>query len=243
MSTSSKSAYSAVLAHTGYAGMDSSTPIEGQIKALIASLHVLAKEYDISMDTETADIEPAALSFTLLDEAEDDSINGTADAKSDLGLSVFLKGYGDCCSQDHCGTPIYIEKYDGEVFVRIYGDINAEEPTHNISLAGARLEKRLSPIEVMKEKITNFHQLTFTENRTICEQNGSDGTSIGLKLSRVLKNNTHMIRLTGYAYKDKALLGAVTLGHYPCSDESPAMVIGATECYSYCGMLELITKA
>ena len=82
------------------------------------------------------------MSFTLYDEATGDEVEGSADAKSDLGVSLYFEGYGDMTSQDDCGTPVYIEKYDGELKVRIYGDINSEEPTHNISLEGALLSKR-----------------------------------------------------------------------------------------------------
>jgi hypothetical protein len=82
--------------------------------------------------------------FTLLDEVNDDSVTGSINTNGDLGVALYFDGFGDCCHQDNSGTPVYIEKYDGEVIVRIYGDINNEEPTHNISLEGARLENRSS---------------------------------------------------------------------------------------------------
>ena len=35
------------------------------------------------------------------------------------------------------GAPIFLERYKGHVRVLIWGDINSENPTHNVSLAGA----------------------------------------------------------------------------------------------------------
>jgi hypothetical protein len=81
--------------------------------------------------------------FSLLDEAVDDEIVGSVDAKSNLGIALHFAGYGDCTSNDNSGQPVYIEKYEGRLLVRVYGDINSENPTHLISLEGARLEKRV----------------------------------------------------------------------------------------------------
>jgi hypothetical protein len=82
------------------------------------------------------------LKFKLFDEEAGDEISGNFDSKNNLGVAIFFDGYGDCTSQDDSGTPVYIEKFDGKLQVRIYADINSEDPTHNISLEGARLEKR-----------------------------------------------------------------------------------------------------
>jgi len=54
------------------------------------------------------------------------------------GIYIQPKGYGDNTSQIDVGCPVVIEYKNGEPFVVIYGDINSEEPTHNISLAGAK---------------------------------------------------------------------------------------------------------
>jgi hypothetical protein len=91
--------------------------------------------------------EPKNLKFNLFDEEVGDEIFGNIDSKENLGISIFFEGYGDCTSQDDSGTPVYIEKYDGKLQVRIYGDINSEDATHNISLEGARLNKRTPDTE------------------------------------------------------------------------------------------------
>lgn len=82
--------------------------------------------------------------FTLYDSVKRDQITGYVDASSNMGIALHFEGHGDCTSQDDCGTPVYIEKYDGDVSVRIYGDINSEDPTCNISLGGALLKERLA---------------------------------------------------------------------------------------------------
>ena len=58
-------------------------------------------------------------------------------------MAIRVEGYGDSLSPDDCGTPILTEKYDGELRVVIWGDINQEDPTHIISLEGARVDKRV----------------------------------------------------------------------------------------------------
>lgn len=58
--------------------------------------------------------------------------------------SVYIRpdGYGDACSHDGEGSPVMLEVWEGELRVVIWGDINKEDPTHIISLEGAREEKR-----------------------------------------------------------------------------------------------------
>ncbi len=80
--------------------------------------------------------------FELYDESEGDSIEGYIDMESDLGIALHFEGYGDCCSDDDNGKPVYIEKFDNDVKVRVYSEINSEEPTHSISLENSRLDKR-----------------------------------------------------------------------------------------------------
>ncbi|MBT0587972.1 hypothetical protein [Alteromonas oceanisediminis] len=87
------------------------------------------------------------LCFALHDEATGEDTMGVINTKSGLGLGIHIKGYGDCCSDDDMGQPIYIEKYDGQLMVRVYGDINSDSPTHTINLEGARLDKRVTEEE------------------------------------------------------------------------------------------------
>jgi hypothetical protein len=83
--------------------------------------------------------------FTLQDECErkENIINGFIDNKIGLGIALHFNGYSDCCSKGDNGTPVYIEKYNGDLRIIVYSDINREEPTHIISLEGARNDKRV----------------------------------------------------------------------------------------------------
>jgi hypothetical protein len=63
---------------------------------------------------------------------------GVAVTHTDGYLEITPDGYGDCSSNDGEGCPVLLELYEGEICVRLYGDINSEEPTHNIRIEGAR---------------------------------------------------------------------------------------------------------
>ena len=69
-------------------------------------------------------------------------IEGYIDTKDNLGIALHFEGYGDCCSNDDNGTPVYIEKFDNDVKVRVYSNINSEDATHSISLENSKLDKR-----------------------------------------------------------------------------------------------------
>jgi len=58
-------------------------------------------------------------------------------------LFFYIEGYGDCCSQDYDGSPLVIEVWDNKLRVVVYSDINQEDPTHNIDLENARIDKRI----------------------------------------------------------------------------------------------------
>lgn len=83
-----------------------------------------------------------------------------------------------------------------------------ELPTHNTSVADARIEKRkaeneeergsMSKLIIQHNKTNNLTQLDFTHTRVICEQSNADGTSIKLNLVRRLHNNKHSILLSGF---------------------------------------------
>ena len=90
-----------------------------------------------------------SLSFTLRDETTgpEGDVSGSVSDKSSLGLCISVNGYSTCSSVDDEGCLVYIEKYDDKLQVRIYGDISKEEPTHNISLEGARNSLRLPDSE------------------------------------------------------------------------------------------------
>ena len=82
------------------------------------------------------------LKATLHDQSEDD--NSLRTVVENLNGSIYIspKGYGDACSADGCGIPALIEVYEGELRIIIWGDINKEDPTHTISLEGARESNR-----------------------------------------------------------------------------------------------------
>ncbi|HAS5696568.1 TPA: hypothetical protein I7E69_001850 [Vibrio cholerae] len=58
--------------------------------------------------------------------------------------SLLLKaiGYSDCCSEDDQGVPLVIENNNGILTLRVFSDINQEDPTDVISLSNARNKAR-----------------------------------------------------------------------------------------------------
>lgn len=57
---------------------------------------------------------------------------------SERGIDVYFEGYGTADMQDGYGAPMWIELSQGHPRVLLWGDINEEDPTHDISLARAR---------------------------------------------------------------------------------------------------------
>lgn len=89
---------------------------------------------------------PKRIPFALKDECmtKEYEISGYIDNSLSLGVALNFSGYSDHCSNDDNGTPIYIQKYDGKLQAIIYADINQEDPTHVISLEGAKNSKRIT---------------------------------------------------------------------------------------------------
>lgn len=56
----------------------------------------------------------------------------------DNSILIRPEGFGDCSSKNGHGWPIVIEYYEKDVRVLVWGDINQSDPTHIISLAGAK---------------------------------------------------------------------------------------------------------
>ncbi|MFV8385058.1 hypothetical protein ACNO5E_13295 [Vibrio parahaemolyticus] len=81
--------------------------------------------------------------FPLTDKSDDygDSVNAAIIFGWD-GLSVQLDGYSDCCSEDNKGIVAYLEYWGSSANLRAYADINSEEPSHVISLEGAKNTNR-----------------------------------------------------------------------------------------------------
>ncbi|MEL0637663.1 hypothetical protein V6259_12920 [Marinomonas sp. TI.3.20] len=82
--------------------------------------------------------------FTLKEKAPDafGEIKGEMSISSD-GVSIKLNGYSDYTSQDNGGILTYLELWDGEVFSRVYSDINIEDPTHSIRFENAKNSNRI----------------------------------------------------------------------------------------------------
>lgn len=53
-------------------------------------------------------------------------------------IYLYPEGYGDAGTENGYGCPVMIERWEGGLRVVIWGDINREDPTHIISLEGAR---------------------------------------------------------------------------------------------------------
>lgn len=51
--------------------------------------------------------------------------------------------YGENTAIEGQGRPIMIEYYEGELRVILWSDINQEEPTHIVSMEGAKESKRV----------------------------------------------------------------------------------------------------
>jgi len=74
--------------------------------------------------------------FELKDDANPkDTIKGTLEVDK-LGISLSFAEHGMFTEPE--GAPIYIEFYNNEIRVHIWGDINEEDATEHISLEDAR---------------------------------------------------------------------------------------------------------
>lgn len=62
------------------------------------------------------------------------------------GINIRPKQYGDFDSEAGFGAPIYLELYEGGLRLIVWSDINQQEPTHVISLEGAREARRIGSV-------------------------------------------------------------------------------------------------
>jgi hypothetical protein len=53
------------------------------------------------------------------------------------GIEICPEGYGYANSYDGEGSPILLEVWDGKLKLHVWGDINKQDPTHQIDLEGA----------------------------------------------------------------------------------------------------------
>jgi hypothetical protein len=94
------------------------------------------------METNAKKEGASSLPFVLRTEAGKE-LKGEVRLDSDKNLQVYFEGYGENGATEGHGTPIVIEFYDKDYngkpapWVHCFADINSEEPTASISLAGA----------------------------------------------------------------------------------------------------------
>ena len=83
------------------------------------------------------------LEITLID--ADPSVGNTQPIKvvaDQRGVSIEAKGFGDCCSADGHGSPVFLELHQGQLRLIVFSDINEQDPTI-IDLDGAREDRRI----------------------------------------------------------------------------------------------------
>ena len=81
-----------------------------------------------SIDGELVDPEPPV--------ADTPSVAFIVEADKD-NIVIGFDGYGENTASFRQGRPIHIEYYHGKLMLRVWGDINQEDPTHTIDLSGA----------------------------------------------------------------------------------------------------------
>ena len=60
-------------------------------------------------------------------------------------LMIGADDYGEMTAKNGYGFPIVIEYHERQFRILVWGDINKEDPTHIISLEGARENARANP--------------------------------------------------------------------------------------------------
>ena len=92
-------------------------------------------------------------------------------------IEIRPEGYGECEAIDGGGAPVLIELYDGELRVLVFGDIHSPDPTHTISLEGAKESLR------KKEPTVTYRLRKFLEAEVANEAHGGDSpTTLGSAL-------------------------------------------------------------
>lgn len=88
----------------------------------------------------------ATVYFSLKDMAHEDSperLEGCVEI-TDQGIFIRLAGHADKVTPADQSQPIMVEFHNGQARVVVWSDITEEDPTHSISMEGAREEKRES---------------------------------------------------------------------------------------------------
>jgi hypothetical protein len=66
------------------------------------------------------------------------------------GITIYAEGYGDSGSEDGHGSPVFLELYNGDLRLIVWDDITNEDPSHVISLRGAKETCRTSVLPFPK---------------------------------------------------------------------------------------------
>lgn len=86
------------------------------------------------------EVTTAETPFVLTDPSGAGRLGGKISAGE--GLNVFLDGFGTAGVASGFGALIYLEFYEGKPMLRVWADINQEDPTHTIDLSGAMEARR-----------------------------------------------------------------------------------------------------
>jgi len=82
------------------------------------------------------------IKVTLKDHGDGDGTLNVTVKANEHGVEIYAEGYGDKGTEPPHGTPVFLELKDGVLHVYVWSDINEEDPTHSISLAGAKESNR-----------------------------------------------------------------------------------------------------
>ena len=93
-----------------------------------------------------------ATPFRLRDDETGQELTGVISNEGN-GLSIHIDGYGT--KTEAKGFPVYIDLFDGELSVKVWGDINQEDRTHSVSLEGAKEEKR-AVYKAIEEQVRHY---------------------------------------------------------------------------------------
>jgi len=76
---------------------------------------------------------PGAVELT--EQQGSDMISTKTSERPHPSLEVFVEGMSTLSEEQ--GAPIYLEYYEGKWWMRIWADINSQDPTHSIDMSGA----------------------------------------------------------------------------------------------------------
>lgn len=133
-----------------------------------AGRRALREEAKVGMDISDADIANALkmldddvfyaeLKDQDRDSDHDRTVKMTVHSNRGTHLTIAADGYGDLVSFD--GAPVIMELYEGTLRVLVWSDINSEDPSHTIDLAGAK--------ESAREEPTKCHTLTQSADASV----------------------------------------------------------------------------